>query len=605
MPESRTVIVQLNPRARCSIWRRRPRRRGHRQRNFALFGELDCVAEQIDEHLAQPVAVADQIARRVGGNVEHEFQRFVTRRRRHEAQRRLEHCHQVKRRPFQFQPVRLDLREIENVVDDDAQAVAAGARGLHKVTLFGGQRGVEQEAGHAQDGVERGANLVAHVGEKLALGPRRGFRRFFRLAQRLLGAPLHRHILHDRHDARRVVDLHQFRVDQQVDFPAFGRVDGQRKVAHRSGRPQLRQEIGAATRGNQAKLDHGAPHKLPARSAEQRRARSIGLQDAAILERADKAGCRRVMEHAREALFRLPQMEFGLFTLADVHKRRDQRRSFFHQDLLHRQIGPEHPSRRRAQLNFDLVDAAFPLQFHQDPFAIVAVGVEIQGAVAPVARNAHLVGGLLVEIDDFRPAGEGDYHRERRIVQQTAETLLTAHQGQFHLPAFGDVAQHQRGADHTSGAGGQHSRTQIQDLRHGAFRCDDALDGRVVAQPIRQRGGQVEQVGNRLTVHGLRRWDHPLRRAVQVAHAQVGVQHEQAVTDLIEQDAARHRHQVEQSQARQRKEEQHTRHGKGDRRPVDAGQRVEVGQIDEVGDPGHQRCADQQEAIAAIVLGMT
>ena len=37
--------------------------------------------------------------------------------------------------------------------------------------LLGGQLGVERELGHAEDAVHRGADLVAHVGQELALGP--------------------------------------------------------------------------------------------------------------------------------------------------------------------------------------------------------------------------------------------------------------------------------------------------------------------------------------------------------------------------------------------------------------------------------------------------
>ena len=35
--------------------------------------------------------------------------------------------------------------------------------------------GVQQQAGHADDGVHRRADLVAHVGQEGALGPRGGF----------------------------------------------------------------------------------------------------------------------------------------------------------------------------------------------------------------------------------------------------------------------------------------------------------------------------------------------------------------------------------------------------------------------------------------------
>ena len=57
-------------------------------------------------------------------------------------------------------------------------ASSASARVLHRpqvVALLGRELGPQRQFGHADDGVHRRANLVAHVGEKLALG----FRGFF------------------------------------------------------------------------------------------------------------------------------------------------------------------------------------------------------------------------------------------------------------------------------------------------------------------------------------------------------------------------------------------------------------------------------------------
>ena len=60
----------------------------------------------------------------------------------------------------------------------------------------GGELGVQHQIGHPDDAVHRGPDLVAHVGEKLALGPVRGFGNVFggpqallARAQRLLGLP--------------------------------------------------------------------------------------------------------------------------------------------------------------------------------------------------------------------------------------------------------------------------------------------------------------------------------------------------------------------------------------------------------------------------------
>ena len=40
--------------------------RGHEQDHFALFGEFECVADQVDDDLPQPNRIADQIVRHVG-----------------------------------------------------------------------------------------------------------------------------------------------------------------------------------------------------------------------------------------------------------------------------------------------------------------------------------------------------------------------------------------------------------------------------------------------------------------------------------------------------------------------------------------------------------
>lgn len=50
------------------------------------------------------------------------------------------------------------------------------------------QVGIEQQAGHTDDGVHRRPDLMAHVGQELALGFARRFRRFLGFFQ-LFGVP--------------------------------------------------------------------------------------------------------------------------------------------------------------------------------------------------------------------------------------------------------------------------------------------------------------------------------------------------------------------------------------------------------------------------------
>ncbi len=65
----------------------------------------------------------------------------------------------------------LDLGEIENVVDEREQIVGRGANHFQVFALLDGKRGVERELGHADDAVHGSANLMAHIGQKGALGP--------------------------------------------------------------------------------------------------------------------------------------------------------------------------------------------------------------------------------------------------------------------------------------------------------------------------------------------------------------------------------------------------------------------------------------------------
>ena len=69
---------------------------------------------------------------------------------------------------------RLDLREVEDVVDDRQERLAAGSDGLGEVALLLVEPGLEQQARHADDAVHRRANLMAHVREERRLCARRG-----------------------------------------------------------------------------------------------------------------------------------------------------------------------------------------------------------------------------------------------------------------------------------------------------------------------------------------------------------------------------------------------------------------------------------------------
>ena len=68
-----------------------------------------------------------------------------------------------------------DFRQIEDGIDDLQQMLASGFDLVEPVNLRWIQSGTAQEIGHAGDGVERGADFMAHVGDKAAFRQIGGF----------------------------------------------------------------------------------------------------------------------------------------------------------------------------------------------------------------------------------------------------------------------------------------------------------------------------------------------------------------------------------------------------------------------------------------------
>ncbi len=76
---------------------------------------------------------------------------------------------QVERNAVEHQLASLDLGEVEDLVDDPQQVVGGFLDGVQVVQLTWRQLAFLQQMGKAEDAVERGADLVAHVGQELRL----------------------------------------------------------------------------------------------------------------------------------------------------------------------------------------------------------------------------------------------------------------------------------------------------------------------------------------------------------------------------------------------------------------------------------------------------
>ena len=153
-----------------------------------MVGELDRVAHEVYQHLAQADHVADE---RVGHgllNLTIQEQSLLTRAEAEGLERPVEPFAEPQRLGVQLHLARFNLRVVEDVVDEREEIVGGSVRGHEVGALLRGECGVEGQLGHADDGVHRRANLVADVRHELALGFARSLRLLVRPLQLVFGA---------------------------------------------------------------------------------------------------------------------------------------------------------------------------------------------------------------------------------------------------------------------------------------------------------------------------------------------------------------------------------------------------------------------------------
>ena len=139
--------------------------------HFAGVGELDGVADQVEQHLGELALVA-VAGRQVGRHVGLELEVLLRRQRLDRAEHIVNDILDRILGNRKLELARLDLGKIKHVVDEAEQMAAVafdplehGQRLLRRFAVDA----VDDQFGIADDGVERGAQLVAHVGEELRL----------------------------------------------------------------------------------------------------------------------------------------------------------------------------------------------------------------------------------------------------------------------------------------------------------------------------------------------------------------------------------------------------------------------------------------------------
>ena len=135
-----------------------------------MLGELDGIADQVDEDLAQVARIAMQMERRLRCDVCGQHQTFSLSLGFHHRGRAVDQAMQVEILGGADDPPGFDARDVEHVVDQFQQGVGRCTDDLGKFLLFLVELGVRQQVGDTDDAIQGRAELVAHVGEEMRFG---------------------------------------------------------------------------------------------------------------------------------------------------------------------------------------------------------------------------------------------------------------------------------------------------------------------------------------------------------------------------------------------------------------------------------------------------
>ena len=96
--------------------------------DFAFVRELDRVAHEIEDDLSKPPGVAEEAVGHVGSDPAGEVQALLIGARRQQLDAVFDRIAEAERRAIERQPARLDLRDVQDVVDDRHQRFGRFAR---------------------------------------------------------------------------------------------------------------------------------------------------------------------------------------------------------------------------------------------------------------------------------------------------------------------------------------------------------------------------------------------------------------------------------------------------------------------------------------------
>jgi hypothetical protein len=138
--------------------------------NLSAGREFDGIADEVDEHLPQTRRVAEDAVGNAGVDIGNELELLAVGLHCQRLESAAKAVAEAELDLFQIELAGLDLREIEDVVDQRQQRFGRLLNDLEVLALHRRKFGPQDEVGHADDGVHRRADFVAHAGQKRALG---------------------------------------------------------------------------------------------------------------------------------------------------------------------------------------------------------------------------------------------------------------------------------------------------------------------------------------------------------------------------------------------------------------------------------------------------
>ena len=135
--------------------------------------ELQRIADQVEDHLAQPARVDPHQAWGAGEHAAAKLDLALARPRLHLQAQPVQKGREIDVDRRQLELAGIDPAQVENVVDDGQQRLGQLDGTVDVEALLGVERRVAEQPGHADDAVHRLADLVAHDGEEAGARPAR------------------------------------------------------------------------------------------------------------------------------------------------------------------------------------------------------------------------------------------------------------------------------------------------------------------------------------------------------------------------------------------------------------------------------------------------